>query len=177
VVTKDIKHWLLISLWWSPHPDEDFGEDRPDSLRGMGVWSNYKMCVVSDYAETAENPAVESRKLGFNSLANSMEVVQLNAGGDSWCANPYIELGQGNTRTNCIGCHQHSGTAVSPVEVFLDDPKDSKNAARRAAFPGNGRRQVRKNFPHDYLWSIGTSPDTFEATIAAKAQEIDLLDE
>ena len=53
LVTKDVREWVWVSLWWSPDPASDFGADRPDGIAKYngGVWSNYKMCVVSSFDE------------------------------------------------------------------------------------------------------------------------------
>lgn len=53
LVTKDVREWVWVSLWWSPNPASDFGADRPDSIAkyNNGVWANYKMCVVSSFDE------------------------------------------------------------------------------------------------------------------------------
>ena len=36
IATKEIPDWLWVTLWWSPTPDTDFGEDRPSSLPPVG---------------------------------------------------------------------------------------------------------------------------------------------
>lgn len=91
IMTKELDHWMWITLWWSPSPDGDFGADRPAL---PGVWRNYKMCVSTSYLEPDGSP--------------------------TWCSNPYLELGAGNAATNCIGCHQHGGTTRLPEEILAD---------------------------------------------------------
>jgi len=39
IMTKDLDHWLWITLWWSD-PNQDFGSDRPATL--SGPWQHYK---------------------------------------------------------------------------------------------------------------------------------------
>lgn len=132
VMTKELDHWLWVTLWWSPRPDEDFGADRPSSIGG--VWRNYKMCVATDY---------------------------LDGGAPSWCSNPYLELGAGNAATNCIGCHQHGGTALLPEQIL-------------ATQPAHGRTRVRDNFFTDYSWAIkGGGGEELSAIVQA---EIDFWD-
>lgn len=172
---KTTRHWLWISLWWSDEPDTDFGADRPESLKRMGPWGNYKMCVVSDYNESDPDPAASFEKL-HPSLAAAVKGGAARYPSATWCSNPYIELGKGNARTNCIGCHQHAGTAEAPDEVFTDDPADQANAARRAKYPNDGRSQVRSSFPADYLWSMTQSPDFFATKMRGKVYEMDLSD-
>ena len=57
-VTKDVREWVWVSLWWSPDPASDFGADRPAGIakHNSGVWSNYKMCVASSFDEGDPQP-------------------------------------------------------------------------------------------------------------------------
>ncbi len=143
IMTKELDHWLWITLWWSPDPDSDFGADRPDDIEALeGPWRNYKMCVVTAFDEDDSDPHG-----GFSQSAPSLAeaLAATRAGGaPSWCSNPYIETGAGNAATNCMGCHQHAGAALL-VEDILGDP---------TAFPANGRTELRNNFPSDYLWAV-----------------------
>ncbi len=121
IVTKELRDWVWITLWWSDEPDSDFGADRPDSIRALGgPWSHYKMCVAVAYDE-------KDSAHGRN-------------GPRSWCSNPYLETGERAATTNCIGCHQHGGTGETTETVL----------ANEAAFPDHGRAKVRRNFPADY---------------------------
>lgn len=58
LVTKDVREWVWVSLWWSPEATRDFGADRPSSIAQFngGVWSNYKMCVNSSFDEGDPQP-------------------------------------------------------------------------------------------------------------------------
>jgi hypothetical protein len=58
LVTKDVREWVWISLWWSPDSSKDFGADRPASLASFngGVWANYKMCVGTAFDEADPQP-------------------------------------------------------------------------------------------------------------------------
>ncbi len=172
---KEARHWLWVTLWWSDNKDSDFGEDRPADLQSLAGWNHYKMCVVSDYAEP-DQKAVDDLARDFPSLAAAVKATASRDPSFSWCANPFIELGKGNARTNCIGCHQHAGTGEEPDDVFTDDPQDKGNDERRSHYPKDGRAQVRANFPSDYLWSLTQSPDFFATKIRGKAYEADLSD-
>lgn len=57
-VTKDVREWVWVSLWWSPEARADFGEDQPSSIGQFnnGVWRNYKMCVGSSFDEGDPEP-------------------------------------------------------------------------------------------------------------------------
>ena len=56
-MSKELDHWLWITLWWSPDPDSDFGADRPAAIAALpGPWRNYKMCVTSSYLEGDPDP-------------------------------------------------------------------------------------------------------------------------
>ena len=137
VMTKELDHWLWVTLWWSDRPDEDFGADRPAAIAALpGPWRNYKMCVVTAFTEDAVVPGGTAA-----SLAAALAQVHQQAG-PSYCSNPYLEQGEGNARTNCIGCHQHGGTTVTNPSILGDE----------VTYPGNGRLQVRNNFPADYSW-------------------------
>jgi hypothetical protein len=159
IITKELRHWMWITLWWSDDPDSDFGADRPDAIRALGgPWANYKMCVVSSYDERDPDPTG-----GFGadapSLAAALAAVYAGEGGPSWCSNPYLEEGAGNAATNCIGCHQHAGTSLEQEQIFSE-------------LPHNGRSKLRNNFPLDYLWAL-TDGDALAYAIAAKVAHYD----
>lgn len=139
LMTKELDHWLWVTLWWSTTPDDDFGADRPAAIDALGgPWGNYKMCVVTMFTEGDADPAGGAADPG---LAEALATVHETAG-PSFCSNPYLEQGLNNARTNCIGCHQHGGTTIENELILADE----------AQFPGNGRLQVRNNFPADYSW-------------------------
>jgi hypothetical protein len=138
VMTKELDHWLWITMWWSPDPDTDFGADRPAQIAALpGPWRNYKMCVVSSYLEGDPDP----RGGQAGTLGDALASVHGGVGSPSWCSNPYLELGAGNAATNCIGCHQHGGTDTLPEQIL-------------ASLPHHGTTRVRNNFFTDYLWAI-----------------------
>jgi len=111
IMTRELEHWVWVSLWWSPVPDEDLGRDRPDTIHG--VWQNYKMCVVTSFTEESDDP--------------------------SWCSNPYLERGAGNANTNCVGCHQHAGTTLLSGDILSDMHRFPRNGriAVRETFPSD----------------------------------------
>jgi hypothetical protein len=139
IVSKELEHWLWTTLWWSPEPDTDFGADRPAGIGGP--WRHYKMCVATDFAEADGAP--------------------------SWCSNPYLEAGDGNAATNCIGCHQHGGTALAAEDILGDD----------RAFPHRGTTRIRNNFATDYLWAVsGGSGDDLASVVQAEIDRWDSID-
>lgn len=76
-VTKDVREWVWVSLWWDADGFEDFGEDKPDVISTFndGVWENYKMCVNSSFVEG--DPAPWSRYArNMPSLAASLRATQ-----------------------------------------------------------------------------------------------------
>lgn len=163
VMTKELRHWQWITLWWSDTPDLDFGADRPARMKtGLDpVWSRYKMCAVSGYQEDDADPS--ARYGDAPSLAEALKAIASDGpAGPSWCSNPYIEHGRGNARTNCIGCHQHGGSTVAH-DLNADgkpDPIDlEKVIDDEAHFPRNGRLQIREVFPADYLYSFNRVDD------------------
>jgi hypothetical protein len=140
IMTKEIRDWFWISLFWSDQPDSDFGADRPAGL-SSGPFRNYKMCVATAYEEhdPAPGAAFEADHPG---LAAALSAAAAH-GPSTWCSNPYLETAQHAARTNCIGCHQHGGTGET-TGTILQDP---------VAFPDSGRTEVRDNFPVDYAFS------------------------
>jgi hypothetical protein len=158
VMSKELTHWVWITLWWSDEPDVDFGADRPAL---PAPWNNYKLCVATDYLEGDPDP-----RGGFTgSLGDALAAVNRGgAGAPSWCSNPYIELGAGNGDTNCIGCHQHGGTELTPEDIISDEVR----------FPHHGRARVRNNFFTDYSWAVeGGRGDDLASVIQA---EVDYWD-
>ncbi len=154
VMSKELDHWMWITLWYSPSPDDDFGADRPASI--TRPWRNYKMCVSTTYLEGDPDP----RGAQAGSLGDSLAAVHGGAGAPSWCSNPYLEEGKGNAATNCIGCHQHGGTARLPEQILED--------------PHHGTTRTRNNFFTDYLWVIkGGNGEDLSSIVQA---EIDFWD-
>ncbi len=165
IMTKELRHWLWVTLWWSPEPNTDFGADRPSSFDSLpGVWSNYKMCVVTDYVEGDNDPA--GRFADFPTLQDAIAATS-EPGGPSWCSNPYIEKAAGNARTNCIGCHQHAGTRVAEetgaaFDVDAIIATESAELGPLNRFPANGRLRRRTHFATDYSWAFSRLDDLTE---------------
>ncbi|MBL8740659.1 MAG: hypothetical protein JNK04_06190, partial [Myxococcales bacterium] len=140
IMTKELDHWLWVTLWWSDKPNEDFGADRPPNVAALpGAWGNYKMCAVTAFDERDDAPGG-----GFDqtqpTLAAALAAVYGGVGAPTWCSNPYLEEGHGNASTNCIGCHQHGGTDLQSEGILTYDDF--------------GRTQLRNNFPTDYSWAF-----------------------
>ncbi len=165
VITKETRHWVWVSLWWSDKPDEDFGADRPAEFAALdSAWSNYKMCVVTDYTEG--DPDAANRFPEFPSLQAAINATGSEPGAPTWCSNPYIEQGAGNARTNCIGCHQHAGTRKNPdgsdfdLEAIITE--EDGTASESNPFPANGRTRRRNIFATDYSWAFSRMDDLTE---------------
>jgi mono/diheme cytochrome c family protein len=175
IMTKELRHWTWITMWWSDTPTEDFGADRPDFIRERldPVFSNYKMCVVTWYDEQDLDAG-----RSFEALPTLASALRAAQGPATWCSNPYVEHGRGNARTNCIGCHQHGGS-----KVFRDgnmdgtlDPFDLELVIRDdGPFPMNGRQQIRQTFPADYLWSF-SRVDDLSGVIRSEVEHFDFVD-
>ena len=153
IMTKELRHWVWVTLWWSDTPDQDFGADRPGEFVNAldSVWSHYKMAVAVHFRERDPDPGQ-----WFDAHPSLAAALRVKHGDSTWASNPYIEHGRGNARTNCIGCHQHGGSTVAYDEDddgTLDPlmPEDIISDGYR--FPLNGRVQIRRTFPMDYLWS------------------------
>ena len=131
------------------------------------------MAVTVDYNEFDRDPA--SWFPEQPSLAKALDVVK---GPLSWSSNPYVEHGRGNAQTNCIGCHQHGGSAVG-YDVDGDkvlDPFDLEAVIENdSLFPDKGRGQMREVFPADYLWSMNRV-DNLSQVLASEVQHFDFLD-
>jgi hypothetical protein len=177
-VTKDVREWVWVSLWWDSNAADDFGADRPAGVNG--VWKNYKMCIASAFDEGDAMPWAyygDPQK----SLRSSIEAVyqalraQLNGAqpalGQSnspqplpgalgpwpaphnvvttWCSNPNVETQAGNGRTNCIGCHQ--------IVFTLNERRNNVPAKFSHAligdYPQFGRSKDRKNFTGEFSWA------------------------
>ena len=160
IMSKESKDWVWITLWWSDNPDEDFGADRPESLNG--VWSNYKMCVVTDFSDSAQDQ--DELKQKYPTLASALAATK-DGKNQSWCSNPYLEKGKNNQKTNCIGCHQYAGTSE------LSDQIPSS-----ASIQDFGRGRILPTFATDYLWSITSDPENLREKIRARVSFHDIYD-
>ncbi|HEU4406835.1 MAG TPA: hypothetical protein VFS43_16325 [Polyangiaceae bacterium] len=140
IMTKELRDWFWITLFWSDQPNSDFGADRPARL-AAGPFRNYKMCVTTAFEEHDPAPGA-AFEAEHPSLAAALSAAAAH-GPSTWCSNPYLETAEHAARTNCIGCHQHGGTDET-TDTILQNP---------AAFPDAGRTKVRANFPVDYAFS------------------------
>ena len=177
IMTKELRHWTWITMWWHDQPDSDFGADRPAAITEVGgaIWGNYKMCVVVDYAEGDDDPGDNFD--AHPSLAAALRALPDDMGA-TWCSNGYVEEGRGNARTNCIGCHQHGASTVGAdldgdstpdpfvLEQVIDDPTH---------YPQNGRTRIRDVFPSDYLWSASRVDNLFQV-IRSEVDRTDIGD-
>lgn len=132
VVTKEVREWVWATFWWSETPQVDFGADREGVVKTIDpAFRNYKMCTSTHFAEGDRRPGSHYTDGTLSSLGASLTTVAEELGPTTWCANPYLE---GTfPKTNCIGCHQFSGTS-STFETR--------------------RQQVRNNFPTDFTFAF-----------------------
>lgn len=144
IMTKELEHWVWVTLWWSDRPNEDFGADRPAEF--PAPFDHYKLCSVVAFDEGDPDPAGGADDA---SLGRALAATHAGAGGPTWCSNPYIERGDGNAATNCVGCHQHAGTRLVSEEILADGE----------AFPDFSRPELRESFPTDYVFSVRTGDD------------------
>lgn len=166
LVTKELREWLWITIWWSPEPDTDFGADRPAEITKLGgPWKNYKMCVVTGYEEKDADPT-GGFPTGKGSLGDALKAVHQGVGAPTWCSNQYVERGTHNAQTNCIGCHQHAGTNLRSEAVLGD----------ATAFPDFGRTKVRKNFPADYVFAAVQPPESIASGMQTQVEHFDSVD-
>jgi len=166
LVTKELREWLWITIWYSPEPDTDFGADRPASIARLGgPWKNYKMCVVTGYEEKDPNPT-GGFPTGKGSLGDALAATYQGVGAPTWCSNQYIERGTHNAQTNCIGCHQHAGTGLKSEAVLGDN----------ATFPEFGRTKIRKNFPADYAFAALQPPESIAQLMQTQVEHFETVD-
>lgn len=139
IMTKELRDWTWITLWWSPDPDSDFGADRPATI--TGPFANYKMCVVTAYEE--KDPAPGSSFAATRpTLADAIATAAAH-GPSTWCSNPYLETAERAAKTSCIGCHQHGGTGETMESILADGER----------FPDFARTKLRSSFPADYAFT------------------------
>jgi hypothetical protein len=155
IITKELRDWMWVTLFWSDTPSTDFGEDRPAEL--TGPFANYKMCTVVGYDEGDNTVTPDAPD---TSLAKALDATRA-FGARTWCSNPYLEEGPGNAKTNCIGCHQHAGTDLM-TETIIQGP---------TAFPDGARAKVRSNFPADYTFVTSTGLDLADQ-LKAKSDQL-----
>lgn len=136
IMSKELRDWAWVSLFWSDRPNTDFGADRPADL--AGPFASYKMCTSDAFDEGDDGSSLAS---GDASLAAAVAATRA-FGPRTWCSNPYLEDGPANAKTNCIGCHQHAGTGLDTASIITGN----------GAFPDGSRAQLRQNFPADYTF-------------------------
>lgn len=144
IMTKELEHWVWVTLWWSDRPGEDFGADRPADF--PAPFDHYKLCSVVAFEEGDPDPQGGALDA---SLGRALAATHAGVGSPTWCSNPYIERGDGNASTNCVGCHQHAGTRLTSESILAD----------REAFPDFSRPELRESFPADYVFSVRAGDD------------------
>jgi len=191
-VTKDVREWVWVSLWWDPDATKDFGADRPaqSNVLNSGVWKNYKMCVVSSFNERDGAPwshyTGNQQGLGASIKAiHDAIVAQISNGAMPAAGQPTQFPMLPNALGPWAAPHNAPTTWCSNpnVETHPANGRTScigchqiaftKNEARneRAQFfqamfgdyPQFGRSRARNNFPAEFSWSFQFE---FKPTIA-----------
>jgi hypothetical protein len=164
ISTKDVREWTWVTLWWSPNPNSDFGQDRPASIGryNQGVWANYKMCVTTSFVERDPAPW-SSFQQGQPLLAAAIKathealVRRGNASPDrqvtTWCSNPHVEGDINNGMSNCIGCHQYAAS-WDPEVNLRTHYTFTLRPDRQTRYPQFSASRRRNNFPSDFTWSF-----------------------
>ncbi|HEX8165422.1 MAG TPA: hypothetical protein VF601_06485 [Beijerinckiaceae bacterium] len=182
-VTKDVREWVWVSLWWDPDASKDFGADRPaqSAVLNNGVWKNYKMCATASFDERDSAPwshySGNQQTLGASIKAVHDGIVDQIKNGTK------AALGQPSTfpmLPNALGPwaapHNSPTTWCSNpnVETHPGNGRTScigchqiaftRNEARNAKaqffqtmwgdYPQFGRSKVRNNFPAEFAWSF-----------------------
>lgn len=144
IMSKELRDWAWVSLFWSDQPNVDFGADRPADLGGSlaSTFANYKMCTTVAYDEEDDGSSLAGADPTLAAAIGATRAF----GQRTWCSNPYLEAGHSNAKTNCIGCHQHAGTDLSTETIIQGD----------TPFPDGSRAQSRQNFPADYTFITST---------------------
>jgi hypothetical protein len=153
IMSKELRDWAWVSLFWSDQPQADFGADRPASF--TGPFANYKMCTTVDFDESDDGTSLNGADPTLKAAYDAIK------GPRTWCSNPYLEEGEHNGGTNCIGCHQHAGTDLDTSSIIQGD----------TAFPDGSRAKVRTNFPADYTFITSTGL-ALAAQFQAKVQQL-----
>lgn len=138
VVLKLDTLWLWSSQWL------DVGEPR----------ANYRSCAVMGF-----KPLALAENGGFEAEVSRVEALT----GSSWCSNPYLEGGQHNHKTNCIGCHQHAGVP------WTESDFNERLVSDLALLQSDAGVRSRS----DQLWSLLNGPEPLVSPIS---QEIDYFD-
>ncbi|MES2745141.1 MAG: hypothetical protein V4655_06930 [Bdellovibrionota bacterium] len=121
------------------------------------VWAennSYRACTSMDFHGLA-NPLAK----GWEKSVADAEA-QL---GHSWCSSPYLEGGEQNHKTNCVGCHQHAGSAWTE-ESFTTALTENLSALTQDA---------KVHSRSDQVWSLLNGPEPLSSIIY---QEIDYFD-
>lgn len=116
--------------------------------------SAYRSCSVMGF-----EPLASRENGGFEYEVTRVEGLT----GFSWCSNPYLETGQHNHKTSCIGCHQHAGTP------WTMDDFNQRLATDLHLLQADADIWSRS----DQIWSLLNGPEPLASSIL---QEIDYFD-
>jgi hypothetical protein len=182
-VTKDVREWVWVSLWWDPDATKDFGADRPaqSNVLNSGVWKNYKMCVASSFNEGDGAPwshyTGNQQGLGTSIKAvHDAIVAQIKNGAMPAVGQPATfqtlpnALGPWPAPHNApttwcsnpnVETHPANGrTSCIGCHQIAFTKNEARNVQARFShamfgdFPQFGRSKVRNNFPAEFSWSF-----------------------
>ena len=154
---KTHEDWLWTTLFWDNF-NSPLGEDKPNSLSN---W-NYQMCAIANY----HHPLFIQEGSKYEQLKNLGEKIQIVFEDGTWCSNPYLEHGENNQKTNCIGCHQYAGEIKKSSEILVGI---STNLDRY-------RNKNRTEFRTDYSWAINFGGQNISRIFKQVIEHYDIYD-
>lgn len=155
---KTQERWAWSSLWLGEGSGGDLGADRPESF----PYSAYRLCALGSLSDDWRGRDSASWDPSLQSWQSALNAASL----PNWCSNPYLELGAGNQKTNCAGCHQHAGLAWNNQE-FIKRLKEDLPLLLEAQGPAG---------PSDQVWSLLAGPSPLAALIADIIDYFDVYD-
>lgn len=182
-VTKDVREWVWVSLWWDPDATKDFGADRPaqSAVLNDGAWKNYKMCVTASFDERDSAPwshyTGNQQTLGASLKAVHETIVSHIQNGAKvavgqpagfpmlpnalgpWAAphnSPTTWCSNPNVETHPAN-GRTSCIGCHQIAFTRNEARNTKAQFFETMFgdyPQFGRSKARNNFPAEFAWSF-----------------------
>lgn len=152
-------NWFWISLWLGTAANSGFGLDKPTEL--MKQWGYYEICATLGF----DALKIEASNEALAPLTTAAQMAQSSSQA-SWCSNPYLETGENNHLTNCIGCHQHAGSAWTDLEF-----------RNRLKFDLASMTLDSQTSSTDFIWSIFNGPDPLATYISQEIEYFEVYDQ
>jgi hypothetical protein len=151
--------WFWSSLWFCHDEPCPLGLDSSSTP----YLNDYQMCAVSDFA-ASRYPRPNAAKLDPG-LQQYIRTLSEEFSTESWCSNPYLELGSHNHQTNCIGCHQYAG-------------RPWQEAQFRQLLAANPRRRTDSSTdePSHMVWSLNFGANALANQIGPIIEAFDFAD-